>query len=110
MAQEEHQFGDGTLGRAVVAADDACLEQLQAGAVALHLDHTPLALGDVDDDDAPFVGFRELTDEPFFLWSIARTESLEHNSLQAGYVEYGADDAFADAGEEGKHHDVVSNR
>ena len=36
MAQQEHQLGDGTLGCAVVSADDAGLQQLQAGFVSAH--------------------------------------------------------------------------
>ena len=83
VSQEEHQLGDGAFGRAIVTADDARLEELQAGAIALHFDDAPLALGDVDDDDAPFIGFLEQAYQPFFLRGIARTEGLEHYGFEA---------------------------
>lgn len=50
MSQEEHEFGDGTFGGTVIAADDTCLEKLQTGFVTSHLNGATLALGDVDDD------------------------------------------------------------
>ena len=106
MPQEEHEFGDGTFGGTVIAADDACLEKLQTGFVTSHLDGATLALGDVDDDNATFAGFFQLADEPFFLGGIAGTEGLEDNSFQAGNMEHGVDDAFLDAGKEGEHYDI----
>ncbi len=106
VTQQKHQFGDGTFGGAVVSADDAGLQQLQSGFVAVHLYRSALALRDVDDDDAPFGGFLQLADEPLFLRGIARAESLEHNGPYAGRMEHGVDDALLNAGEEGDDHDV----
>ena len=79
MPQEEHEFGDGTFGGTVIAADDTCLEKLEAGFVSSHLDCAGLALGDVDYDDATIRGIFELADEPVFLRSVARTEGFEHD-------------------------------
>lgn len=106
MPQEEHEFGDGTFGGTVIAADDTCLEKLQTGFVTSHLDGATLALGDVDDDNATFAGFFQLADEPFFLGGIAGTESLEDNGFQAGNMKHGVDNAFLDAGKEGEHYDI----
>ena len=106
MPQEEHQLGDGTFGGAVIAADDACLKQLEAGFVAAHLYRTAGALGDVDDDDVAFGGFLQLLYEPVFLRGVARAVGFQYHCFQVGDVKYGVYDAFLYAGEEGKHHHV----
>ena len=106
VAEEEHEFGDGTFGSTVVTADDACLKKLEAGFVSSHFDGAGLALGDVDDDDATVCGVFELADEPIFLRGVAGTEGLEYDGFQAGNVQDGVDDAFLDTGEEGEHDDV----
>lgn len=106
VAEEEHEFGDGAFGGAVVTADDAGLEKLQAGFVAFHLDGTALALGDVDDDDAAVGGVFELADEPVLLRGVAGAEGFEHDGFQTGNVEHGVDDGLLDAGEEGEYDDV----
>lgn len=102
VAQEKHQFGDGTFGGAVVAADDAGLEQLEAGFVTAHFHGAALALGDVDDDDAAVGGIFQLADEPFFLRGVARAEGFEDDGFQARHMEDGVDDALLDAGKEGE--------
>lgn len=106
VAQEEHQFGDGTFGGTVIAADDACLKELQAGFVASHLHGAALALGDVDNDDAAAAGIGELADEPLFLGGVAGAEGFEDNGFEAGNVEHGVDDALLYAGKEGEDDDV----
>ena len=106
VSEEEHKFGDRTFGSAVVTADHTCLKQMKPGFVTSHFYSTALALGDVDNDDSTFRGILQLADEPFLLGGIPGTESLEDYSLQPRNVQYGVDDTFLYAGEEGEHHDV----
>lgn len=84
MPQEEHEFGDGTFGGTVIAADDTCLEKLQTGFVTSHLDGATLALGDVDDDNATFAGFFQLADEPFFLGALPEPKVLRTTAFRPG--------------------------
>ena len=37
LAQEEHQFGDGTFRRAVVSADQAGIQEWEAGFIKSHV-------------------------------------------------------------------------
>ena len=104
VAEEEHQFGDGAFGGAVVAADDTCLKKLQAGFVPFHFNGTSLALGDVDDDDTSFVRLFQLADEPLLLRCVAGTEGFEYHCFQTVDVKDGVDDALLNAGKESEYH------
>ena len=104
---QEHQLGDGALHRRVVAAHDACLLQLEARVVAVHL-HTALhALADVDDYLAVACPFLQGAEQPRVLRSVARAEGPHDDGLQVGRVDDVADEVLADAREEREDDDVV---
>lgn len=106
MTKEEHEFGHCTLGGAVIAADDACLEKFQTGFVAPHFDCAALTLSDIDNNDATFGGFFQLADEPILLRGVSGTKGFEYDGFQTGDVENGIDNALLNAGEEGEHNDI----
>ena len=71
FAEEVHEFGGDAFDGAVVAVDDAALEELLSGFVACHFDGSFGALGDVDDDGAALAGGLQFLDEPGFLRGVA---------------------------------------
>ena len=102
VTKEKHEFGHCTFGGAVIA----CLKKFQSGFVASHFNCAALALGDINNNDATFGSFFQLTDEPVFLRGVSGTKGFEYDGFQTGDVENGVDDAFLDAGKEGEHDDV----
>ena len=84
FTDEIHEFGNGSLGGHVVAADDPDAGHVEAGFVASHLHRTGFALGDVEYDKSSFNGLLERIEEPSFGGGVARPEGFQHQRFQVG--------------------------
>ena len=107
FALQVHQFGDGSLYGAIIAADDTSFLQLVACVVASHL-YAPLqTLTDVDDDFAVAGAFAQGVDEPRALWGIAAAKGAHDDGAQVGRGNDVADEVLTDAWEQREDDDVV---
>ena len=107
FALQVHQFGDGSLYGAIIAADDTSFLQLVACVVASHLYAALQTLTDVDDDFAVAGAFAQGVDEPRALWGIAAAKGTHHDGAQVGGSDDMADEVLANAWKQREDNDVV---
>lgn len=110
LAKEHHEFGNHAFDSAVVAVDNACFEELETSAVALHLDTALQALRDIDHDDTFALQLAYQRNEPCLLWSIARAIGLDNHGAQVWCGQEVLYALSANAREEREDEDIVIER